>query len=133
SMAAFLEACGQSRPLDLQVEDLRSSEVRRWVFHQPFILAGRGARADLPLHAAEVSQRHAYLQMIAGRLLCLDLHSRTGTHWDWGSSSIGWLDPNQVIQIGPFRLSGGPPFPSDSRPEDNPLAACPPEEDNLPA
>jgi pSer/pThr/pTyr-binding forkhead associated (FHA) protein len=51
-----------------------------------------------------VSRRHAYLQMIAGRVLCVDLESRTGVHWDDGLARSGWIDDGRAIQVGPFRL-----------------------------
>ncbi len=72
----------------------------------PFLLIGRRATADLNLNHPQVSRRHAYLQAIAGRVFCIDLGSRTKTHWDdlevgrpWG-----WLDPGQSIHVGPYRI-----------------------------
>jgi hypothetical protein len=62
----------------------------------------------LPLSHARVSGRHAYLQLIGGRLACVDLDSRTGTHWETGCKQSGWLDYEQAIRIGPYwiRLVG---------------------------
>src|SRR5262249_10516050 len=91
----------------------------------------RGAGPDLPLDHPAVSRRHAYLQVIAGHVFCLDLHSRTGVLWDGQPRCSGWLEPDRAIDIGPFavRLLGiGPTAPA----EGGPLAALPPDEAPLP-
>src|SRR5262249_30421833 len=83
-----------------------------------------------------VSQRHAYLQVIAGRVFCVDLLSRSGLHRDGTSLRSGWLGGDQVLGIGPFRVplaatshagsSAGADLP-------RPLVSCPAQPDSLPA
>ena len=73
SMALFLQACGAAGPLRLGVEYTAGREALSREFEQPFLLVGREAAADLPLNDPAVSRRHAYLQVIAGHLFCLDV------------------------------------------------------------
>ncbi len=103
-MDPFLKACEAAGPLELDVEgrDLRQSG--RQIFDQPFALIGRDPRSDLPLVHEQISLRHAYLQIIAGRVFCIDLGSRTGTRWKEGRRRFGWLDRRQAIRVGPFRI-----------------------------
>lgn len=73
---------------------------------QPFVLVGRSRDCDLCLPHADVSHRHTSLQLIGGRVFCVDLMSRNGTHWsDGGRKRSGWLLPGQSLQIGPYRIS----------------------------
>jgi pSer/pThr/pTyr-binding forkhead associated (FHA) protein len=55
-------------------------EPAQWELRQPFALIGRSAQAGLLLDDPSVSQRHAYLQVVGGRIFCLDLNSRTGLY-----------------------------------------------------
>src|SRR5262245_30402978 len=99
------ESCRFPSTLDLEIEDSRTGELGRRVFPQPYLVIGRGANTDLSLDHESVSRRHAYLQGISGRVFCLDLQSRTGTHWDDGGSAPGgWLDHGRTIGLGPFRI-----------------------------
>jgi pSer/pThr/pTyr-binding forkhead associated (FHA) protein len=59
---------------------------------------------DLMLDHRRVSRRHAYFQVVAGRLFCLDLGSRTGIEWDNGSKESGWLDAGRKVSIGTFTI-----------------------------
>jgi pSer/pThr/pTyr-binding forkhead associated (FHA) protein len=70
----------------------------------PFAIVGRHPDVDLVLADEQVSRRHAYLQLIGGRLFCADLSSRTGIQWDNGQTGSGWLDANRTAQIGPYCL-----------------------------
>jgi pSer/pThr/pTyr-binding forkhead associated (FHA) protein len=108
-MDLFLQACGASGPLQLHIEHQGRTEPVHQILHQPFALVGRDVRMDLPFEDEQVSRRHAYFQLIAGRLFCLDLRSRTGTHWERGPRRSGWLDYGQAVRIGPLwlRLLGG--------------------------
>lgn len=103
-MGSFLGACGATGPLHWVVERPGSAEVDRLAFDQPFLLVGRDPAADLCLRHPDVSDRHAYLQMVGGRLFCLDLGSRTGLYLDGLCRRTGWVDPQAVIRIGPYRL-----------------------------
>jgi pSer/pThr/pTyr-binding forkhead associated (FHA) protein len=102
---ALAEACGFSGPLELLVCPVGVSgaaELRR--FDRPFVLIGRDPCNDLCLDAPGVSRRHAYLQVIAGHVYCMDLDSRTGLHRDGGQWPSGWLAPGQAVRVGPFEV-----------------------------
>jgi hypothetical protein len=80
-LGQFLEACGTSGPLRLEWSD---GEMRQPVcrdFQQPMVLVGRNPRADLVLDHPLVGLRHAYLQLVEGRLFAIDLGSRQGLRW----------------------------------------------------
>jgi pSer/pThr/pTyr-binding forkhead associated (FHA) protein len=102
--------------LILNVQSGRRPSAERRVFRQPFVLIGRNPKADLRLNHPQVSPWHAYLQVVAGRVLCMDLQSQTGTHWTNGPQRSGCLGPGQSIQIGPFTISM--PEGSDAREAD---------------
>lgn len=135
----FQEACGAGGPLQLDVAlDPGPSEPH--AFSQPFLVLGRGQNADLRLNRPLISRRHAYLQVIDGRVLCVDLGSRTGTHRGDASGFAGWLDGDQVLQIGPALIRpGGGTWGWDrvatdrGTAEPSPLDPRGPEHDPLPA
>lgn len=110
SIALFLEACGADGPLRLAAEG-PGGAVRSWVCPQPYALIGRHPRADLVLDHAGVSRRHAYLQLIGGRLFFVDLGSPLGIRSGDQFIRSGWLDPGLMASIGPYmvRLPGGDP------------------------
>jgi pSer/pThr/pTyr-binding forkhead associated (FHA) protein len=97
-------SCAAVAPLELTVSGPGWDGGERHVFEQPFVLIGREERNDLRLDDEAVSRRHAYLQQMGERVFCIDLGSRTGTHWAGEARPAGWLRPNQGIQIGPFTL-----------------------------
>lgn len=105
----FLEACGSSAPLHFAVEQ-RGRVIERRTLTMPFALLGRDERADFHFADKRISHRHAYLQMSAGQLWCVDLDSRTGTHWEDGRQFAGPLSPGQGVRLGPYtvRLLGQP-------------------------
>ncbi len=114
AMRAFLDSCGSSGPLIIGVEEPGASGTSWRVLDQPYAIIGRDPGTDLFLQDADVSRRHAYLQMIAGRLFCIDLESRTGTHWGEEPGLWGWVHPGPGVRIGAFRLRSrdegpGPP------------------------
>jgi pSer/pThr/pTyr-binding forkhead associated (FHA) protein len=126
SLDLFLEACGAAGPLHLGVEALLSQESGRRLVPQPFALVGRHPKADVVLDHWQISQRHAYLQVLDGKVFGVDLGSRTGMSWDDGPRRSGWLDPGQAVRIGPFDvrlLRGTPP---DSSPTAGTSVARPP-------
>src|SRR4051812_22192252 len=100
-MGEFVSACGSAGPLLLGVEEPGTPGVSWRVFGQPFLVVGRAPGADLFLNDPAVSRRHAYLQLIAGRLFCVDLLSRTGTRWGDETGLWGWVQPDPGIRIGP--------------------------------
>ena len=72
----------------------------------PFAILGRDPRSDLVLPSAQVSRRHAYIQVVGGGLFCIDLESRTKLLWAGEAEPRvhGWLDPGQGLGIGPFSI-----------------------------
>ena len=59
---------------------------------------------DLAIDSPAVSRRHAYFQVVAGRVFCVDLWSRTGVHWADGERTVGWVDRGQGVDVGPERI-----------------------------
>jgi hypothetical protein len=79
-------------------------------FRRPFALIGRSERCDLRFEHADVSYRHAYLQIVGGRLHCFDLASRTGTRGPDGARVAGGVEDGATISVGPVtieNLDGG--------------------------
>jgi pSer/pThr/pTyr-binding forkhead associated (FHA) protein len=71
SAEAFLDACGATGPLRLSVE--HPGGANQFILNQPFAIVGRDSRADLRVTDSDAARRHFYLQVLCGRLLCLDL------------------------------------------------------------
>ncbi|WP_406701339.1 FHA domain-containing protein (plasmid) [Singulisphaera sp. Ch08] len=103
-MISFLDASGAGGPLQWAIECRGSAVVERFTFDQPFLVVGRNPVSDLHLPHPEVSDRHAYLQLVGGRLACVDLGSDAGTYLDGCCQRFGWVDPGGTIRIGPYRL-----------------------------
>jgi len=113
SLEHFLVACGASGPLQLTVEHAVGFD--RHLLHQPFAVVGRDSRADLRVTDANLARRHLYLQILCGRLLCLDL---TTSSPDGRRQPLHrWLTPGAG-----FRLSS-----STIRPTHPPGTASPPD------
>jgi len=102
-MNQFLEACGATGPLLLNVEAPGIAGEARG-YDLPFVLIGKDPRCDLRLDHPEVSPRHAYVQLVNGRLLCADLGSRSGVHQGGKRRRLGWLDRERAVRIGPYRI-----------------------------
>jgi pSer/pThr/pTyr-binding forkhead associated (FHA) protein len=101
---AFLEACGAAGPIRLEIAGARGGRRRRAI-PRPFAVVGRSAGCDVRLASARVAPRHAYFQLIGGRLAVFDLGARGGLRWDDGRPArSGWLDPGRVVQIGPYQV-----------------------------
>src|SRR4051812_27547589 len=130
---AFLEhfsrACGLTGPISLLVTKLGDDRPVRYQLDQPFALVGRASQTDVHLDHPTVSRRHAYLQAIGGRLLCVDLGSRTGGRWPDGRRRAGWGAPRESVTVGAdeARLASLPAAPDFPEPADtpDPLAARP--------
>lgn len=88
--------------MELNVGD--GSVQQTVALQSPFLLIGRAPSNDLLLPHGDVSRRHAYLQMIAGRLWCVDLGSRTGIRRGEDRQSAFWLDRSAPLDIGPYRI-----------------------------
>ena len=103
-MDLFRESCGMTGPLQLRVDYPGVAEPLQWVLYQPFALIGREPRSHLQLDHDEVSRRHAYLQVVSGRIFFTDLESRLGTQREGEPRRTGWLDEEQSIGIGPYSI-----------------------------
>jgi pSer/pThr/pTyr-binding forkhead associated (FHA) protein len=116
-LGIFCKACGLMTPLALVCHEMGSPAGTHVPLgdSRPFLLIGRHPAADLTLNDPQVSWRHAYLQAIAGRVFCIDLESRTKTHWDdlEVAQPRGWLDPGRTIHIGPYRIHRTEPPPEE--------------------
>ena len=105
SLDQFLEACGAAGPLRLTIED--GDGVTEHILQQPFAVAGTDQRADIRPADGRVPRRAAYLQVLAGRLLCMDLtvgvRDRPGRF-----PPHQWLDKGAVWPCGSMsvRLAG---------------------------
>jgi len=104
SLAWFVEECGGAVPLELEVGDRARERVTRWVLPQPFALLGSKPDADVVLSDEQVSARHAYLQVLDGRVRVFDLHSRTGIVWPDGTKRSGVIHPQEEVTVGPFAV-----------------------------
>jgi hypothetical protein len=124
--ARFAEACGATGPLDLRVGLAGSGVLAEGTVRQPFTVVGRDDACEVTLNDPDVHLRHAWLQVIDGRVFATDLGGRTGLVWPSGATGSGWLDPGAVLTVGPFRLSLRAPV-SDRplAPRPNPLQADP--------
>ena len=98
----FADACGLRGPLQLRLDGPEGSSALE--FRRPFVVVGRDDPADVVIDRPEVSRRHAYFQVVAGRVFCVDLCSATGVHWDDRRRPVGWVDPGQGVGIGPARV-----------------------------
>jgi pSer/pThr/pTyr-binding forkhead associated (FHA) protein len=126
-IARFADACGSTGSLHLRVDLAGGGALAEGTVDQPFTLVGRDEACDVTLNDAEVNPRHAWLQVIGGRVFLIDLGSRTGVLWPNGTRGSGWLEPGAPARLGPFHLNlrheaGAPGASTDGY---NPLAADP--------
>lgn len=106
-ISRFAAACGAAGPLDLAVGLADGTALAAGRVEQPFALVGRDDACDVTLTDAAVDPRHAWLQVVGGRLFAADLGGRSGLRWAGGAAGSGWLDPGAVVGLGPFRLRAG--------------------------
>jgi pSer/pThr/pTyr-binding forkhead associated (FHA) protein len=119
----FAAACGATSPLDLVIEKDTGEVVTRGAVDQPCAMIGRDQYCEIVLSDVGVSARHAFLQVIGGRVFVADLDSRAGTRWADRPKPDGWLAPDAPVQVGPFQLHLSGPvseaphrFPSNFHP-----------------
>jgi|GEM_PF-1700067 len=127
-IARFADACGATGPLDLRVDLAGGSVLAEGSVDQPFTLVGRDDACDVTLSDPEVNMRHAWLQVLGGRVFVADLGSRTGLSWANGGRGPGWLDVGVPVQIGPFLLHLR--SPTSERPSSYPTGYNPLTADN---
>ena len=77
-IARFAEACGATAPLDLRVDLVGGGVLAEGTVAQPFTLVGRDDACDVTLADPDINPRHAWLQVLGGRVYAVDLGSRTG-------------------------------------------------------
>lgn len=130
-MSLFQEACGSVGPLKVSIQHAdRPTDFRE--FAQPFLVIGREPKSDLPLSDPTINYRHAYFQVLAGQVYCLDLFTRTGLRWGSGTRTAGWLNPDQPLGIGPYTVQFvNAPHPDLAQAAD-PLASRSRDQDPLP-
>ena len=99
-LGQFLEACGATGPLRLEWDDWETGRPVRREFERPAVLVGRNPLADLVLDHPLVGVRHAYFQLVDGRLFAIDLGSREGLQWGGVPRHGGWIDRSRPVQVG---------------------------------
>jgi pSer/pThr/pTyr-binding forkhead associated (FHA) protein len=100
----FRKACGVVGPLHLAWDGAAPGQTEERMFERPAVLVGSAAGADVLIDHPEVARRHAYFQVVDGRLFAVDLGSRTGLRWDGVPRRSGWIDPDQPVQVGPVTI-----------------------------
>ena len=100
NLGRFLEACGASAPPQLEWVAPETGHLVRREFERPAVVVGRNPQADLVLDHPLVGRRHAYFQLVEGRLFAIDLESRHGLHWDGVPRLMGWVDRHRPVQVG---------------------------------
>jgi pSer/pThr/pTyr-binding forkhead associated (FHA) protein len=104
SQERFWDDCEAQGPLNLLVTLPGQHKIAQSVLPQPFAVVGSDQRAHLRLDDARVCLRHAYFQILAGRLFVVDLGSPTGTHVKGGSVRASWVPQGERVGIGPYAL-----------------------------
>ncbi|TWU09178.1 Serine/threonine-protein kinase PknB [Symmachiella macrocystis] len=100
----FQQDVGADAPVRIAVSRPDAVESEPHVLLNPYGIIGRSPNCDVRLKDSQVSFRHAYLQMIGGRLFCADLGSRSGTSWGDVPQRAGWLSADEDVSIGPYQV-----------------------------
>ncbi len=106
----FADACGATAPLNLRVDLAGGCLLAEGSLAQPFTLVGRDDSCDVTLSDPDINPRHAWLQVLGGRVFAVDLGSRTGLKWPTGECGSGWLDVGTPVRVGPFLLQLNAPL-----------------------
>lgn len=101
SLNMFRYVVGAAQPLRLLVSREGERNPRTVEVESPYAIIGRAAACQVSLADRDVAFRHAYLQVIGGRVACIDLFSPRGLEWD-GPPSHVWLSPEHRIRIGKY-------------------------------
>ena len=107
-MSGFAVASGLLEPLRVSFSHRVTGASSTRVIPEPFAFFGRHTLNTVQLDDPGVSKKHAYLQVIDGCPLIVDLGSRSGMRLGGASVGQAWWDPGQTLQIGDFdiRISG---------------------------
>ena len=100
---SFGKSCGLHGPLRLTITP-DGGQPADYAFEQPYLLIGRGRLNDLQLDDPAISLRHAYIQVIGGHAMCIDLGSRSGIRHGGHKRVAEWLSPDEDFRIGPFAM-----------------------------
>jgi hypothetical protein len=108
----FAGECGILGTWRLIVRHGESGETEKFDFDQPFVVVGRGSGCQLRLSHPDVGFRHAYFQVIQGRLFCFDLDTETGLRFNHVPRREGFLAARDQLWVGPYsvQLSQAPGF-----------------------
>lgn len=100
----FIADCGGPVPYHLAITNGETREVEIVPLDRAALLVGRAKNCDIVLSHGDVSYRHAYLQLLGGRLLCVDMDSRSGIRWKEERRRSGWIVAGQAVYIGPHEV-----------------------------
>ncbi len=99
---AFLRACGADGPLHLVVGT--GGGLSTYALPQPFAVVGADPMADVWLGGYGLPHRAAYLQLLGGRLLCLDLAHEDPDARKGSYPPHHWVEPGQTWACGPAQI-----------------------------
>ncbi|MFG0335009.1 MAG: FHA domain-containing protein [Maioricimonas sp. JB049] len=126
SLEMLRHATGADRPLRFALQGPEGGPPDYIELDRPYALIGRSPQCDLRLDGPGIGFRHAYLQVYARRVWCVDLFSPGGITWD-GPPTRGWLSPEHKLRIGNHTLQlfddgwmfdGSLPAPTDLKPHE---------------
>ncbi|MGE3820169.1 MAG: FHA domain-containing protein [Isosphaeraceae bacterium] len=100
----FSESCGGFGPLRLECVDGETGTSRIHECDRPALILGRDSSCDLVIDAPQVGRRHAYFQLVEGRLFAVSLGARDGLRWGGVPRNSGWVDPGRPVTVGPITL-----------------------------
>lgn len=98
----FRQALGVRREMRFAVTGPDGSTVETSL-SRPCAVVGRGEDAHIPLADETVSFRHAYLQAIGNRLLCIDLFGPNTVRYD-DAAEHQWISACRSFQVGAYRF-----------------------------
>jgi pSer/pThr/pTyr-binding forkhead associated (FHA) protein len=111
AIAGLRDACGAAGALRILVKQARDRKSEVLVSKYPFGVVGRLFEADFSLSDPQVSKRHAYLQIVSGRVLCVDIGSRNGLVRKGKAVGWTWLDRETPVGVGDLEIR----LPDDSQ------------------
>jgi pSer/pThr/pTyr-binding forkhead associated (FHA) protein len=100
----FSRSCSVPELPRIVLEHTETGHIDVWRLHQPYLVLGRSTGSHLLLPHSQVSRRHAYVQILGGRLFAIDLGSRTGISPVDEAARVGWVDAELGMRIGPYLL-----------------------------
>jgi pSer/pThr/pTyr-binding forkhead associated (FHA) protein len=100
----FATDCGLRGTLRLVVCNEATGVTEKFNVDEPFAIVGRASNCQVRLNHPDVNYRHAYLQVIEGRVYCYDLDSEHGVRWGSRRRKKGVFTARDVLHIGPFSV-----------------------------